>query len=46
MVKKLNTDFMLGNCLFGAMKLTKNDDLDKYGYSDCGLEFNARSDFL
>ena len=31
---------MLGNCLFGSVKLTKNDDLDKYKYSshDIGLD--------
>ena len=28
--KDTNTDFMLGNCLFGAVKLTKNADPDKY----------------
>ena len=27
--KDLNTDFTLGNCLFGAVKLTKNADPDK-----------------
>ena len=27
--KDLNTDFTLGNCLFEAMKLTKNADPDK-----------------
>ena len=29
-LKKLNTNFTLGNCLFGSVKLTKNADLDKY----------------
>ena len=28
-LRNLNTDFTLGNCLFGPVKLTKNDDLDK-----------------
>ena len=28
--RDLNTDFTLGNCLFGAVKLTKNADPDKY----------------
>ena len=31
--KDLNTDFALGNCLFGAVKLTKNSDPDKFEYS-------------
>ena len=26
-LRKLNTDFTLGNCLFGSVKLTKNADL-------------------
>ena len=29
-LKNLNTNFTLGNCLFGSVKLTKNADLDKY----------------
>ena len=29
----LKTDFTLGNCFFGVVKLTKNNDCDKYGYS-------------
>ena len=28
-LRNLNTDFTLGNCLFGSVKLTKNADLDK-----------------
>ena len=32
-----NTDFTLDNCLFGAVKLTKNADPDKYGYSGYGI---------
>ena len=30
--KDLNTDFTLGNCLFGTVKLTRNADPDKYKY--------------
>ena len=30
---KQNVDFTLGNSLFGAVKLTKNADFDKYKYS-------------
>ena len=28
-LRNLNTDFTLGNCLFGSVKLIKNTDLDK-----------------
>ena len=42
----LNTDFALGNCLFGAVKLSKNDDSDKYRYSGYGIGFDARSQVL
>ena len=31
--RNVNTKFPLGDCLFGALKLTKDVDLDKYGYS-------------
>ena len=41
----LNTDFTLGNCLFGAVKLTKNADPDKYGYTGYGIGFDPRSQF-
>ena len=27
----------LVNCLFGAVSLTKNADIDKYKYSDYGI---------
>ena len=27
-------DFILKDCLFGALKLTKNPDPDKYSYSE------------
>ena len=43
--RDLNTNFTLGNCLFGAMKLTKNADPDKYGCSGYGTGFNARLQF-
>ena len=32
-LRNLNTDFTLGNCLLGSVKLTKYPDLDKYKYS-------------
>ena len=37
--------FILGNCLFGSVKLTKNADLDKYKCSGCGIGFDSRSEF-
>ena len=45
-LRNLNTDFTLGNCLFGSVKLTKNSDLDKYKYTGCGIGFDSRSEFL
>ena len=35
----------LENCLFGAVTLTKNDDIDKYGYSGYGIGFDRKSSF-
>ena len=35
-----NNDPALKNCLFGALTLTKNADIDKYGYSDYGIGFD------
>ena len=46
MVKRFNTDFTLDNCLFGSLKLTKNSDPDKYGYTDYDIGFDAHSQFL
>ena len=43
--RDLNTDFTLGNCLFGAVKLTKNDHPDKCRYSGFGIRFDLRSQF-
>ena len=40
-----NTDPALKNCLFGAVTLTKNADIDKYGYSGYGIGFDRRSSF-
>ena len=39
----LNTDFTLGDCLFGALKSTNNYDPGKYRYRDYGIGFDARS---
>ena len=38
-------DPTLKNCLFGAVTLTKNADIDKYGYSGYGIEFDRKSTF-
>ena len=40
-----NNDPTLKNCLFGAVTLTKNADIDKYGYSGHGIGFERRSSF-
>ena len=33
------------NCLFGAVTLTKNADIDRYGYSDYETGFDRRGSF-
>ena len=38
-------DPTLKNCLFGAVTLTKNADIDKYGYSGHGIGFDRRGSF-
>ena len=40
-----NDDFILKDCLFGAVKITKNGDPDKYSYSGYGFGFYFRSVF-
>ena len=40
-----NNDPALKNCLFGGVTLTKNADIDKYGYSGHGIRFDRRSIF-
>ena len=40
-----NSDPTLKNCLFSAVTLTKNADIDKYGYSGYGIGFDRRSSF-
>ena len=37
-----DNDPTLKNCLFGAVTLTKNVDIEKYGYSGFGTEFDRR----
>ena len=41
-----DNDTTLKNCLFGAVTLTKNADIDKYGYSSYGIGFERRLSFL
>ena len=40
-----NNDPTLKNCLFDAVTLTKNADIDKYGYSGYGIGFDRKSVF-
>ena len=35
----------LENCLFGAVKLSKNTDIDNYGYFDYGIGFDRHGSF-
>ena len=42
---RLGSFFTLVNCLFGAVSLTKNADIDKYKYSRYGIEFDRRASF-
>ena len=35
----------LENCLLGAVSLTKNNGIDKYKYSGCGIAFDRGGDF-
>ena len=44
--KDYNTLFALGDYLFEVVKITKNDDPDKCGYSYLGIGFYARSQIL
>ena len=38
-------DRTLKKSLFGAVRLTKNTDIDKYGYSGYGIGFDRKSSF-
>ena len=40
------SNIALENCLFGAVKLIKNADVDKYKYSRYGIGFDSRGSFL
>ena len=39
------SDPTIKNCLFGAVTLTKNADIEKYKYSGYGIGFDRRSSF-
>ena len=43
--QNFDTDFTLGGCLFGGVKLTKNGDPDKYSYSGYGIGFNTCGEY-
>ena len=45
-LRNLITDFILGNCLFGSVKLTKYADSDKFKYTGYSIGFCSRSEFL
>ena len=38
-------DPTLENCFFGAVTLTKNADIGKYGYPGYGIRFDKKSSF-
>ena len=40
-----DSDTTTKNCLFGAVTLTKNTDIEKYKYSGYGIGFDRRSSF-
>ena len=40
-----NNDPTRKNCLFGIVNLTKNADIEKYGYPGYGIGFDRRSSF-
>ena len=41
-----SSDPTIKNCLFGAVTLTKNADIEKYKYYAHGIGFDRRSSFL
>ena len=44
--RDLSTEFTIGDCFSGTVKLTKTADSDKYGYSGYGIGFDSCSKFL
>ena len=43
--RSFNNDPTLKNSLFGAVKLTKNADIDTYSYSGYGIRFDRKGSF-
>ena len=43
--RNLNTTYVLGDCLFEAVKLTKNADLEKYQCNGYGIGFDMHLQF-
>ena len=41
----ISNHLTLENCLFGAVTLTKNADIDKYKYSGYGIGFDRHERF-
>ena len=41
----LKQDKVLEDCLFGAVKITKNADIDKYKYCRYGIGFDSKGTF-
>ena len=39
-------DSTLQDCLFGAVKLTKSSDIDKYKYNGNGISYDSKGSFL
>ena len=42
MSQELNAEFTLKDCFLGAVKLSKNTDLNIYSYSGYGIGFSSR----
>ena len=43
--RTINFSFVLKNCLFGAVEITKKADVDKYKYSEYGIGFDTKGSF-
>ena len=43
--KSLDTEFSLKDCLFGAVRITKNVDPDKYACTGYGIGYDSRLQF-
>ena len=46
MVRDLNSEITLNNCLLGSVKQSKNVDLNKYKYKGYDTGFDSRLEFL